>query len=165
MAKPYSYGLAQTVHYIPLTPPHLNIWFHQCFVFWSEMRSTFLVTFFTLGDYLKNLCTSGDPACVPCTSRLPSCDGLPDGNQPYPGREWQADYVNCYKNRTVSVQRCSRGFFHPQQKHCVDQITPSMCENLLCHLHETHTGSLLHHLVVWLFVRLSLRHTVCAGLQ
>ncbi|WAR05418.1 hypothetical protein MAR_020787 [Mya arenaria] len=58
-------------------------------------------------DYLKNLCTPQMVGCVPCTTRLPTCDGLPDGPQPYPGRTWLADYITCNKNRTVSVEKCT----------------------------------------------------------
>ncbi|KAL4228860.1 hypothetical protein ACF0H5_011900 [Mactra antiquata] len=73
-------------------------------------------------DYLRNLCLPQDTGCIQCQSRLPSCVGLADGKQPYPGRVWQADYIVCYKNRTVSVEKCSRGYFHPQLKSCQEEI-------------------------------------------
>ncbi|XP_052252891.1 uncharacterized protein LOC127859481 isoform X4 [Dreissena polymorpha] len=74
-------------------------------------------------DYIKNLCSPTDPNCIPCSSRLPSCDGLSNGPQPYPGRLWQTDYVSCRDNRTIAMETCPRGFFSPLQRSCVDSVT------------------------------------------
>ena len=80
-----------------------------------------------LGQYEKNLCPIGSVNCKPCPGRLPSCVGQPDGSQSYPGDPWKPDYVTCYKNRTVlPIKHCTKGYFHPTQKICTEEVTKGM---------------------------------------
>ena len=78
------------------------------------------------GQYLQNQCNPTDLTCVRCPERLPSCEGLPDGENPVPGHQWSHDYVRCYKNRTLSVGSCRNGYFNPQTGKCVNSIKKGM---------------------------------------
>jgi len=78
-----------------------------------------------LGEYKQNLCKGGDPSCVPCPQRLPSCRGLPDGINGATGQLWTDMYVQCLDNRTMGVQHCRQGIFDPNNKQCVKDIDPS----------------------------------------
>lgn len=75
-----------------------------------------------LGEYSQNICRKDDTACPPCPERLPSCIGVPDGDFPFPGRLWKQEFVTCYMNRTITLQRCTNGYFHPQMKKCIVQV-------------------------------------------
>ena len=80
----------------------------------------FLVTSCFVGEYLQNLCSGKDPTCEPCIERLPSCIGLLDGNNPVPNRTWLAQYITCYKERTLDVHTCPEGsVFDPYIKTCI----------------------------------------------
>lgn len=77
---------------------------------------------YNLGEYNQNLC-HGKPGCILCPKRLPSCVGKPDGNQPFPSKQWMEDYVKCYKNRTMSVVKCPKGqYFHPNEQKCKTKV-------------------------------------------
>lgn len=78
--------------------------------------------FMPVGEYEQNLCKPGDTKCIPCSSRLPSCVGLPDGVNYFPGKLWTDSFIRCYRNRTVSVEKCSEGYFHPRKHLCVKTV-------------------------------------------
>ena len=60
---------------------------------------------------------------MPCPERLPSCKGLDDGKQSFPNQTWSNRYIECYKNRTVAVSHCPRGFiFHHKELRCVQKV-------------------------------------------
>ena len=64
-----------------------------------------------------------DVTCIPCLDRLPSCKGLPDGDNAVPGKYWAENYLHCYMNRTLGVQKCDFGFyFHPYKKRCLEVL-------------------------------------------
>lgn len=74
------------------------------------------------GEYLQNRCNITDPNCPPCPKRLPSCVGHPDGANPFPNKLWKADYITCYKNRTLNVTHCSHGYFNLRTGKCEDDV-------------------------------------------
>lgn len=82
---------------------------------------------FTTGEYDQNKCNQGNSTCQKCPDRLPSCVGLPDGDNPIPNKIWTADYVTCYKNRTIlPLHKCpSPKVYHPVKKICTEDIQPS----------------------------------------
>lgn len=82
--------------------------------------------FYVVGEYQQNLCASYNSSCLPCSDRLPSCVGLPNGKNSFSGRVWSPYYVDCLNNRTYTVHRCTNGWFHPVQRLCVTQIHPGM---------------------------------------
>ena len=44
---------------------------------------------------------------------------------------WQADYVRCYKNRTMAVTKCSTGeYFNPRLDKCMKVVQPG--KQFLC---------------------------------
>lgn len=73
-------------------------------------------------EYHALQCTSAH--CVPCNIRFPTCSGLPDGINPWVGREWTPDYVLCEEERVTLQGQCKsekeQQVFHPEQKTCVD---------------------------------------------
>ena len=70
------------------------------------------------GEYVQNQCNGTDPSCN-CPKRLPSCIGKPDGNQEFPGKRAEPDYITCFKNRTMKITKCEPGkFFDPRSKIC-----------------------------------------------
>lgn len=104
----------------------ISIWFCSYTISWG-LR--FILTWFYLGEYQANQCSPGQQSCEPCTSRKPSCVGLDDGNQPFPGRLWQQQFIVCNKNRTTSVSRCPRtSVFNPNTKQCVEIQNITKCE-------------------------------------
>jgi hypothetical protein len=70
------------------------------------------------GDYKQNLCHAGDFNCKPCSERLPSCIGLGDGPKPHSSRLWGSEYIVCGQNRTITIDRCSQGYFNPRTFVC-----------------------------------------------
>lgn len=82
----------------------------------------FLSISYVSGEYEQNLCKPNDVNCIPCNSRLPSCVGLPDGVNYYPGKLWTDSYVKCFRNRTISVEKCPSGYFHPRKHLCVKTV-------------------------------------------
>lgn len=65
--------------------------------------------------------------CKKCPERLPSCRGLPDGDQPASGYLWTDRFVTCVQNRTLAVNKCKTGaIFDPTQLNCVEQILPGL---------------------------------------
>ncbi|KAL4235091.1 chitin binding [Mactra antiquata] len=73
-------------------------------------------------DYVAEQCTSSH--CVPCNIRFPSCVGLPDGMNPWAGREWSPYYVVCEEERVIVQDQCESEkepqVFHPKDRNCVE---------------------------------------------
>ncbi|KAJ8316015.1 LOW QUALITY PROTEIN: hypothetical protein KUTeg_006029 [Tegillarca granosa] len=80
--------------------------------------------FYNCSEYLQNGCKNNDSGCVPCPSRLPSCIGMLDGDNPITESIWSNAFVKCHKNRTVGKTECSYGYFDPTKKMCVDMLHP-----------------------------------------
>lgn len=105
--KPFKYSL--------LSERFLNdncsefIYYAICYLYYS-------------GDYTQNLCRKGDGTCPPCPKRLPSCVGVPDGDQPFTGRLWKPQFITCFLNRTILLQQCTNGYFHPIKKQCLIDV-------------------------------------------
>ncbi|XP_059153146.1 uncharacterized protein LOC131938928 [Physella acuta] len=75
-------------------------------------------------DYVVNRCLSAH--CQPCSSRMPSCVGLPDGLNVNPDRLWTPYFIRCEDERLVGTGSCPKhsptagtGFFSPLTKSCV----------------------------------------------
>lgn len=60
--------------------------------------------------------------CVPCDQRLPSCYGVPDGNQPFPGEPNK--YIVCLSDRTIRTESCELGQFDPIRAACSVKFDP-----------------------------------------
>ena len=82
----------------------------------------FLNYLYFTGEYEQNQCAPGDVTCPKCPDRLPTCVGLPDGDNLFIGREWKPDYAVCYKNRTIELKKCTKGYFHPTKRACTEII-------------------------------------------
>ena len=78
--------------------------------------------YFVIGEYQQNICDKNDKSCVPCSKRLPSCIGLPRGDNPIPWKLWGKEYSVCYKNRTMDMKNCTKKYFHPVQRKCMDKV-------------------------------------------
>ena len=93
------------------------------------------------GQYLQNICDPRTPGCVPCHQKYPTCKGLPDGDNLYPGREMTEDYIVCQSGRTVAALQCANGVFYPDRRECnviLDEGTFCLgcLSNIYCkHLH------------------------------
>ncbi|CAG2185606.1 unnamed protein product [Mytilus edulis] len=88
-------------------------------------------------EYQQNLCQAVNKTCDPCTKRLPSCVGKSDGLNPFPAKMWQADYVRCYKNRTMAVTKCPTGeYFNPRLDKCMKVVQPVDIPDY-CKVHPT----------------------------
>ena len=85
---------------------------------------------FYIGDYVQNeFCPAGQTTCKPCRERIPSCNGLPNGNNTYPGQAGGPLYITCYNDRTIFVRTCEQGVFDPNVKACVtsaSEINPGI---------------------------------------
>ena len=79
------------------------------------------------GEYKQNLCNGTDSTCKPCNDRFYSCVGLPDGDNAIPGGQWTAEYILCYKNRTMAYKHCQKGNFDPVLRTCTSTIDQSKC--------------------------------------
>lgn len=77
------------------------------------------ISILILGEYLQNLCTGKNKNCQPCTERLPSCIGLPNGFNPIMESLWKKDYIECKDNRTIAVKSCTNGVFDPYNRECM----------------------------------------------
>lgn len=79
-------------------------------------------------NYRRNQCPVAH--CVPCSVRLPSCEGKPDGIHAHEVKLWSPYFVDCYKERTISERICKPDeqgrtqIFNPELNECVsmDQI-------------------------------------------
>lgn len=79
------------------------------------------------GQYDQNKCSSNDPSCVPCKERLPSCEGLPDGYNIFPTREYTRWYIKCSQNRTIEVTQCPPNtIFDVKKNICTSSVIGSM---------------------------------------
>ncbi|XP_065924132.1 uncharacterized protein [Magallana gigas] len=80
-------------------------------------------------DYIQNeLCPVGQTTCKPCRERIPSCNGLPNGNNTYPGQPGGPLYITCFNDRTIFVRTCEAGIYDPIVKSCVSiasEINPA----------------------------------------
>ena len=81
-----------------------------------------LMLYLFSGQYLQNRCNVTDITCQTCIKRLPSCISLSDGNHAFPNRLWKQDFIICYKNRTVDITKCTKGYFNPNQKNCTENV-------------------------------------------
>lgn len=52
---------------------------------------------------------------------------LPDGKNAIDWLLWKPDYAECYKNRTMKMEKCSTRFFDPVQRKCTDKANPGEC--------------------------------------
>lgn len=71
---------------------------------------------FLPGDYLQNQQCFDPMGCEPCNLTKPSCVGLPDGNNTFPGRA--GDYIICSMERTVGVESCESGMYDENTRKC-----------------------------------------------
>ncbi|PVD24728.1 hypothetical protein C0Q70_15213 [Pomacea canaliculata] len=58
--------------------------------------------------YAANQCTRSSH-CIPCNVRFPSCRGLPDGLNPWVGREYSPYFVLCQNQRDLHHGQCQGG--------------------------------------------------------
>ena len=43
----------------------------------------------------------------------------------FPSREWKADYIQCFRNRTMDIKKCPVGkYFHPHKLTCEKDVDP-----------------------------------------
>ena len=86
---------------------------------------------FISGEYDQNICSPGNSSCVPCKERLPSCIGKPDGAHAFTGLEWTDNYITCFKNRTVGIDKCpTASYFDPRNNGCVSKLNVGKCRRL-----------------------------------
>ena len=86
---------------------------------------------FISGEYDQNICFPGNSSCAPCQERLPSCIGNPDGAHAFTGLEWTDNYITCYKNRTVGIDKCpTSSYFDPRNNGCVSKLNVGECRRL-----------------------------------
>lgn len=100
------------------------------------------------GEYTQNICHRNSSLCAPCPERLPSCISKSDGAHAFTGREWTNNYITCYRNRTVGIDKCPVGtLFNPNQNGCISKLNSSKLfpnTNLLLGSHvNTYTVSTL----------------------
>ncbi|KAK3583072.1 hypothetical protein CHS0354_004017 [Potamilus streckersoni] len=79
------------------------------------------------------MCNKKDPSCVPCSVRLPSCEGQPDGKRPF--GVFDPKYFTCFKNRTLDLQMCTDGYFDLRAQKCVPHTSSTL--GFYCRLHPT----------------------------
>ena len=91
-----------------------------------------VVTFFT-GEYLSTTTKCEGPLCaLPCLERSPSCVGMPNANNTYPGRDLSPFYMTCLGERTQTVGICRFGVYDPTLRACTTELDPGkllMCRN------------------------------------
>ena len=87
------------------------------------------------GDYVMNQC-QGRAHCIPCNVRFPSCKDLPDGLNPWVGREYSPFFVLCEKQRPLYHGQCdnSKGtqLFDPVKRVCTEMTGNETVWNFLC---------------------------------
>lgn len=118
------------IYFIPgkirLTCSRCKFWnktVELCFDYWIKFISKLLLFCHWTGEYDQNLCQAGVTSCAPCPDRLPSCVGLPDGDEPDTLHQWTNVYVRCYRNRTMKVEHCPVGsVFSPASLACISKI-------------------------------------------
>ncbi|XP_071083539.1 uncharacterized protein [Haliotis cracherodii] len=86
-------------------------------------------------DYDVNMCQSA--MCLPCIERFPSCTGLPDGLNPWIGREGSPYYVVCRGERVVYSGHCGSllglQMFDATKKSCVLNFAPLLDHQVKVH--------------------------------
>lgn len=70
------------------------------------------------GEYASMRECRDTTSCPTCEERFPSCQGLPDGFRPYPGKLLSPLFVKCQAERTMAVIRCVEGLFDPISLKC-----------------------------------------------
>lgn len=106
----------------------------DCFVYRIDLKCLTIIFIncriincdYISGEYLQTQCLQNAVNCTPCPERLPSCIGLPDGNNPFPTRPNSQYYVKCFQNRTVAVEVCQVSLFEPSTRECSNVIDASM---------------------------------------
>lgn len=68
-----------------------------------------------VGDYLQNQQCYDPAGCPPCPTTKPSCVGLPNGNNSFPGRS--KEYVVCAAERTIAMEVCEYDY-DPSIRQC-----------------------------------------------
>ena len=68
------------------------------------------------GDYLQNNQCYDPLGCEPCNVTKPSCVGLRDGNNTFPGRA--GDYIVCQMERTIGIESCDSGLYDASTRAC-----------------------------------------------
>lgn len=90
-----------------------------------------LISILFTGEYQQNLCDSKNSSCKPCKERLPDCLNYQDGQQAFPNKLWQNDYIICAKNRTISVDKCKPPeYFNPRLLKCTERVEPGTYDTL-----------------------------------
>ncbi|ESO96183.1 hypothetical protein LOTGIDRAFT_231869 [Lottia gigantea] len=75
-------------------------------------------------EYAQNRrCPPGASTCQPCEQRIPSCVGVPNKEQPYPGRPPSPLFVVCDSGRTSAVMQCLKNIFNPTERRCGGSIS------------------------------------------
>ena len=103
----------------------------------------------SIGEYHQNLCAPSNTSCIPCKKRLPSCVSLPDGKNPIEWLLWKPDYAQCYKNRTLQMEKCTTRFFDPVQRKCTDKANPGQYHGLNLFSLKEYTKKKLKNLIKW----------------
>ena len=67
------------------------------------------------GEYLQNQQCYDPNGCAPCETLKPSCKGLLDGNNTFPGRP--KEYIVCAAERTIAMEICEFDY-DPSQRKC-----------------------------------------------
>ncbi|XP_069142060.1 uncharacterized protein [Argopecten irradians] len=76
-------------------------------------------------EYDVNRCDESAD-CPPCYVRFPSCKGLPEGLNPWKGKEWTPHFTVCKKERVVYSGTCTptdsgqQRMFNPDERTCVE---------------------------------------------
>ncbi|KAJ8316011.1 LOW QUALITY PROTEIN: hypothetical protein KUTeg_006025 [Tegillarca granosa] len=83
-------------------------------------------------EYKQNTCDPNNNTCDPCPQRLPSCVGQADGQNEFPTKLWKRDYIQCFLNRTMTIEKCLiNEYFNPRLKQCMDHVdtvdVPAFC--------------------------------------
>lgn len=79
---------------------------------------------------------------MPCSQRLYSCKGLPDGDNGIPGHRWSDQYVTCYRNRTITIHKCATGMFDPINKVCDNKIDKGIKKKVAKLIFSIHINTL-----------------------
>ncbi|KAK3583067.1 hypothetical protein CHS0354_004012 [Potamilus streckersoni] len=77
-------------------------------------------------DYHGHVCIG--PHCKPCFDNQPSCKGLHDGPNTYPGLLFTPDFIICLQERTIEIGTCNDGVFDPTRRICTPRNDPELIE-------------------------------------
>ncbi|XP_050411504.1 uncharacterized protein LOC126826099 [Patella vulgata] len=88
-------------------------------------------------EYAQNRrCPPGKTSCEPCEQRIPSCVGMSNDKQAYPGRPPSQLFVLCDSGRTSAVMQCQKNIFNPTTKQCSGTISIASVASI-CMRHPT----------------------------